>query len=133
MPKRSEDLQDAQAEDADEDVPLPLGQVEPFEHWDGEDEDQDVRDDVARGVDLPEGVVADADGVGGRLPVGGHGVAVEDGDKQLRDGLAADEDGDAGEEPDGLLAGVPEDAVVLGQERHLDGRQAGVVEDDGDV
>ena len=62
---------------------LPLGQVEPLEHWKRENDDQDVSEDVASCVNLPKGMIPNAYGICRRTPVGRHGIAVEDGDEQL--------------------------------------------------
>lgn len=123
--------EETEAEHADQGVLLTPAEVQLSQRREREDKNDDVGDDVAGGVDVPEGQVRDASSGQLGQPELGDGRAVEGGDEQLRDGPQADKD--RGVRDDAAHLACPQDAVVLQEEGGLDERQRGVVQHDGDV
>lgn len=126
---RDGDGEEAEGEDADEEDLLRLAQVEALDGGHGEEEDGDVGDDVAAGVDVDLGFCWHALGRDGLVPHAVEGAADEQRHEDL--GEAPHADDDDGDEVDGAHALDAEDAVVGEEEGHFGGEEAGVVEEEG--
>jgi len=77
--------EETEREDTNQTKFLPFAQVEAGERWQWQKEDDDIGNDVASRVDIPERQVRDAGPREIRIPELFDGRAGEDDDKKLRD------------------------------------------------
>lgn len=125
------DIQETQTEDTQENQLLGPGELQCPNDRQREGEDDDVREDVPGGVDVELRVVWNAPSGCRRVPEFFYRSAHEDADEHLRQ--TPSEDNHRTEDENPLELVNCHDSPVLEQEGKLDGEEARVVEDDGDV
>lgn len=106
--------EETEAEDADQAELLALAEVQTAQGREREDENNNVSDDVAGCVVVPEGDVGDAFARHLVVPELVDGRAREDDDEQLRDRPECDKDESGNDDP--FHVPGPQDAVVLEEE-----------------
>lgn len=94
-------------------------------------ENGDVGNDVPRSVDVPLRLTWDALRLDGLVPEALDGEALKGGDEEL--GGRPGPDDDCGNGVDSAHTWDGHDAVVLAEERELDGEEGDIVENKGDV
>lgn len=126
---RGRNVQESQAEDADEEVFLLLPELQLAQHGQRHDEDGEVGGDVSGGVDVPEGQVGHTRARPVCVPEFVDRRAGEDDDEELRHCPHHD---DGPEDPYHLLHLVyRQHSIVLEQEREFDKGEGDIVKDDG--